>query len=56
LPGTYSVSCLISRNRHHGDLALHPLRLLEFVVYGTNPGPGSVAVEADVHAVLEDAS
>ena len=55
LPGRYSVTGIVSRNRHQGDLALHVLRLLEFVVYGTHPGPGSVSVEADVQAVLEEA-
>ncbi len=53
LPGQYSVTGIVSRNRHFGDLALHVLRLLEFVVYGTHPGPGSVSVEAEVQAVLE---
>jgi ABC-type polysaccharide/polyol phosphate transport system ATPase subunit len=53
LPGRYFVSCLISRNRAGGDMALHLLRLLDFVVYGTNPGPGTVAVRADVEAVVE---
>ena len=53
LPGRYSVSCLISRNRTQGDLALHAVRLLDFVVYGTRPGPGSVSVQADVTAELE---
>jgi ABC-2 type transport system ATP-binding protein len=53
LPGRYSVSCLISRNRTQGDLALHVVRLLDFVVYGTRPGPGSVSVRADVEAELE---
>jgi hypothetical protein len=53
LPGRYSVSCMISRNRTQGDLALHVLRLLDFVVYGTRPGPGSVSVRADVEAALE---
>jgi ABC-2 type transport system ATP-binding protein len=48
LPGRYYVTCWISRNRSQGDLALHVLRLLEFVVYGTKPGPGSVSVDADV--------
>ena len=51
LPGRYFVSCLISRDRAAGDLALHAVRLLEFVVYGTRPGPGSVSVRADVEAV-----
>jgi Wzt-like putative exopolysaccharide export protein len=53
LPGRYFVSSMISRNRSGGDLALHVLRLLDFVVYGTQPGPGSVAVKADVKAVRE---
>jgi ABC-type polysaccharide/polyol phosphate transport system ATPase subunit len=54
LPGRYSVACLISRNRTGGDLALHPLRLIDFVVYGTHPGAGSVAVEADVQIAVEE--
>jgi ABC-2 type transport system ATP-binding protein len=53
LPGRYSISCMISRNRTHGDLALHVIRLLEFVVYGTRPGPGSVSVRVDVEAEVE---
>jgi ABC-2 type transport system ATP-binding protein len=53
LPGRYLVNCWISRNRIQGDLALHVVRLLEFVVYGTRPGPGSVAVHADVEAALD---
>jgi ABC-type polysaccharide/polyol phosphate transport system ATPase subunit len=54
LPGRYHVRAMISRNRRAGDLALHAVRLLEFVVYGTHPGPGTVAVDADVTAALED--
>ena len=54
LPGRYFVSCMISRNRNQGDLALHVVRLLEFVVYGTRPGPGSVSVDADVRVALLD--
>jgi ABC-type polysaccharide/polyol phosphate transport system ATPase subunit len=50
LPGRYFVSCMVSRNRTQGDLALHVIRLLEFVVYGTRPGPGSVTVRTDVVA------
>jgi hypothetical protein len=52
LPGRYFVNCWISRNRNQGDIALHVVRLLEFVVYGTRSGPGSFAVEADVGAEL----
>jgi len=54
LPGRYFVNCWISRNRSIGDLALHVLRLLDFVVFGTQPGPGHISVEAEVQAVLED--
>ena len=53
LPGRYFVNCWISRNRTQGDLALHVVRLLDFIVYGTRPGPGSVAVDADVEATIE---
>jgi ABC-2 type transport system ATP-binding protein len=56
MPGRYHVRTIISRNRSYGDLALHDLRLLEFVVYGTKPGPGPVSVEIDVDAVLEPGS
>jgi ABC-type polysaccharide/polyol phosphate transport system ATPase subunit len=50
LPGRYTVACMVSRSRAQGDLALHVLRLLDFVVYGTRPGPGTVSVRADVEA------
>jgi ABC-type polysaccharide/polyol phosphate transport system ATPase subunit len=53
LPGRYHVSAMISRNRSAGDLALHVVRLLDFLVYGTDPGPGSVSVEVDVSASVE---
>jgi ABC-2 type transport system ATP-binding protein len=52
LPGSYHVNCWISRNRAAGDLALHSLRLLEFVVFGTEPGPGSVQLNDDVRAEI----
>jgi ABC-2 type transport system ATP-binding protein len=54
LPGRYRVSSMISRNRSIGDLALHVLRLIDFVVYGTEPGPGSVSVETDIEATIEE--
>jgi hypothetical protein len=53
VPGRYHLHCWISRNRTQGDLALHIVRLLDFVVYGTRPGPGSVTVRADVQAEVE---
>ena len=53
LPGRYFVECWISREQEHGQVALHVLRLLSFLVYGTRGGPGSVSLPADVEAVLE---
>jgi ABC-2 type transport system ATP-binding protein len=53
MPGRYTVTSMISRNRSLGDIALHLLRALEFVVYGTNSGPGVVNVKTDASAVIE---
>jgi len=53
LPGRYFVEGYVARSREQGDIALHQLRLLDFVVYGTPHGKGIVAVDADVEAELE---
>ena len=55
LPGRYFVQLLRRRAAaQQGDIALHLLRLLDFVVYGTRHGHGHrVAVDADVEAELE---
>ena len=53
VPGRYFVTCWVSRTRTEGDFAMQALRLLDFYVYGTRPGPGSITVRADVEAVLE---
>jgi ABC-2 type transport system ATP-binding protein len=53
LPGRYYVRSIVSRNRAGGDLALQPLRILDFVVYGTKPGVGTVSVESAVGVELE---
>ena len=45
---------MVSRNRTQGDLALHLLGLLDFVVYGTRPGAGSVSVKTDLAVEVED--
>jgi ABC-2 type transport system ATP-binding protein len=55
VPGRYFVDCWISRDRVEGDVALHVLTLMDFFVYGTAPGPGSVSVRADLDAVVEPA-
>jgi ABC-2 type transport system ATP-binding protein len=54
VPGRYSVNCSVSRNHAAGDLALHDLRLLDFLVKGTRPDPGMVSVETDLVATVED--
>jgi hypothetical protein len=54
VPGRYFVHCYAARSREQGDVALHQLRLFDFVVYGpTGAGKGSVRVDADVEATLE---
>ena len=53
LPGRYFVECYVARSRVQGDVALHRLRLLEFVVYGTPLGKGIIDVDADVVAEVE---
>ena len=53
VPGRYHVSAIISRNRSHGDLALHLVRLLDFMVYGTRQAAGTVTVDITVDAVVE---
>jgi ABC-2 type transport system ATP-binding protein len=54
LPGSYYVNAWILRNHTTGDLALHAVRLLEFVVYGTERGPGSVQLQDDVRVEIVD--
>jgi ABC-2 type transport system ATP-binding protein len=50
LPGRYFVQCFVARSRDQGDVALHQLRLFDFVVYGTPTGKGVVIMDADVEA------
>ncbi|MBV8956126.1 MAG: ABC transporter ATP-binding protein [Solirubrobacterales bacterium] len=52
LPGRYHVSAWVVRNRATGDHALHTISLLDFLVYGTEQGPGRVQLRDDVHAVV----
>jgi ABC-2 type transport system ATP-binding protein len=55
VPGRYRLDAWISREREHGDLALHVLHLTDFFVYGTRPGAGSVRVDSEVRAVVDRA-
>jgi ABC-type polysaccharide/polyol phosphate transport system ATPase subunit len=52
LPGAYSIDCWMSRKRESGDMGLHVFRLLDFHVYGTKPGTGSVHAKSRVETVI----
>jgi ABC-type polysaccharide/polyol phosphate transport system ATPase subunit len=51
VPGRYSVSCWVRRDREGGDMAVQGVQLLEFFVYGTGRRAGVVSLETDVTAV-----
>jgi ABC-type polysaccharide/polyol phosphate transport system ATPase subunit len=53
MPGRYNLKCWVARRRNPGDLALHGIDVLDFVVFGTAPPRGLVSVEADVDAAPE---
>jgi ABC-2 type transport system ATP-binding protein len=53
VPGSYSLECWIRQDRQTGDMALQPMRLLKFVVYGTAPRHGLVTMHADLEPVVE---
>jgi ABC-2 type transport system ATP-binding protein len=54
LPGRYFVHCWIFRRRNQSG-ALQLLRLFDFLVFGTRPGPGMVEIGNDVRAETEPA-
>ena len=56
VPGRYFVNCWISRNRTQGDLALHVVRLLDFVVFGTRPDPAAWRYARTSTREIEDES
>jgi len=53
VPGRYSILLSLSRSREKADDALRDLRVLEFLVTGSDPQPGMVTVRADVRAELD---
>ena len=53
VPGSYTLECWIRQDRQSGDMALQPMRLLKFVVYGTAPRHGVVSVQADLEMTVE---
>jgi ABC-2 type transport system ATP-binding protein len=53
VPGSYTLECWIRQDRQTGDMALQPMRLLKFVVYGTAPRHGLVSVKADLEMTVQ---
>jgi ABC-2 type transport system ATP-binding protein len=54
VPGSYSLDCWIGRVGEARDIALQPLRLLHFHVFGTGSRHGVVALRADLEPVVEE--
>jgi ABC-2 type transport system ATP-binding protein len=53
VPGRYALLCSLSRSRTRSDDALRDVRVVDFLVKGTDPMPGMVYVRARVHTQLE---
>ncbi|HEY1509483.1 MAG TPA: Wzt carbohydrate-binding domain-containing protein, partial [Solirubrobacteraceae bacterium] len=53
VPGRYSILCTVVRGRSRGDTALRDVRLIDFLVIGTDPMPGMIYVRADVAATVQ---
>jgi ABC-type polysaccharide/polyol phosphate transport system ATPase subunit len=55
VPGRYAFLCSLSRSRARSDDALRDVRVLDFLVKGSDPMPGMVSVRARVETQLERA-
>jgi ABC-type polysaccharide/polyol phosphate transport system ATPase subunit len=53
VPGRYAVTGSIFRNRTLGDTVMHDVRVLDFLVRGTEPDPGMVSVREHFLATVE---
>ena len=53
LPGRYVVQCWVHREYSYGKVVLAAPHVLDFVVYGTQPGGGFVALASESRAVIE---
>jgi len=53
VPGRYSIDCWIRRDRGIADMGVQALRLIQFLVYGTEPKHGIVQLQTDLEPVLE---
>jgi ABC-2 type transport system ATP-binding protein len=55
MPGRYFLKCWIARHRNPGDLAMHGIDVLDFVIFGTDLRRGLVSVDADVEVTPDPA-
>ncbi len=53
VPGRYAFICSFARSRARSDDALRDVRVIDFLVKGTDPMPGMISVRARVDARLE---
>ena len=53
VPGSYSLDCWIGRKGEALHIALQPLRLVHFHVFGTAPRHGVVSLRSDIEPELE---
>jgi ABC-type polysaccharide/polyol phosphate transport system ATPase subunit len=53
VPGSYSLDCWIGRKGQALHIALQPLRLLRFTVYGSTQRHGIVTIDASIDASVE---
>ncbi len=53
LPGRYVVQCWVHRGYNYGDIVLASPHVLDFVVYGTQPGGGLVVLATESRASVE---
>jgi ABC-2 type transport system ATP-binding protein len=53
VPGRFSVLCSIARTGATGDTAMHDVRVIDFLVRGSDRLPGMITVESEVETRLE---
>jgi ABC-type polysaccharide/polyol phosphate transport system ATPase subunit len=53
VPGRYSIIGSVARSAERADDALRDVRLLDFLVKGSDPQPGMISVRANVEATVE---
>jgi ABC-type multidrug transport system ATPase subunit len=53
MPGRYTVVCWVAVTRNDEETAHQTLRLLDFVVFGVEGGPGIVSVEGELGVEVE---